>query len=49
MNPTAYFHHLRPARPHHDDDTLGALVVAILFGLLAAISFVIDLSLSLPD
>ena len=49
MNPTAYLHHPRPARPHDDDGTLGAMVVAILFGLLAAISFVVDLSLSLPD
>ena len=49
MNPTAYFHHPRPARPHDDDSTVGAMVIAILFALLAAISFVVDLSLSLPD
>ncbi len=49
MNPTAYFHHPRPARPHDDDGTAGAMVIAILFALLAAISFVVDLSLSLPD
>ncbi len=49
MNPTAYFHHPRPARPHDDDGTAGAMVIAILFALFAAISFVVDLSLSLPD
>ena len=48
MNPTAYFHHPRPARPHDDDGTGGALVIAILFALLAAISFVVDRSISLP-
>ena len=48
MNLSAYFHHPRPVRPHDDGDTVGALVIAILFALLAAISFAVDLSLSLP-
>jgi hypothetical protein len=48
MTPSAFFHHPQHARPDDDDGTLGALVVAILFALLAAISFGIDLSLSLP-
>ena len=48
MNPTAYFHHPRHDRAD-DDDTVGPLVIAILFVLFAAISFAVDLSLSLPD
>jgi len=49
MSPSAFFHHPRPARPHDDSGTIGALVIAILFALLAAISFAVDLSLSLPE
>jgi hypothetical protein len=53
MNPTAYFHHPRRVRAHddvHEDEgTVGALVIAILFALFAAISFAVDLSLSLPE
>ncbi len=49
MNPTAYFHHPRSGRPHDDDGTGGAMVIAILFALLAAVSFVVDFSLSLPE
>jgi hypothetical protein len=51
MHPTAYFHDPRRARGHgHDNDgTVGALIIAILFVLLAAGSFAVDLSLSLPE
>ena len=49
MNPSAFFHHPRPARSHDESGTLGALVIAILFALFAAVSFAVDLSLSLPE
>jgi hypothetical protein len=49
MHPTAYFHHPRRVHEHDDDGTTGALVIAILFVLFAAISFAVDLSLSLPE
>jgi hypothetical protein len=49
MSPTAWFHDRRPARPHDGEGTTGALVIAILFVLLALISFAIDQSISLPN
>jgi hypothetical protein len=48
MTPSTWFHDPRRTRGH-DDGTLGALVIAILFALLALVSFAIDQSLSLPS
>jgi hypothetical protein len=48
MNPSAFFHHPRRDRGHDDDGTVAALVIAILFALLAAVSFTVDRSISLP-
>jgi hypothetical protein len=48
MNPSTFFHHPRRADPHDDGGTVAALVIAILFALLAAVSFAVDRSLSLP-
>lgn len=49
MNLSTWFHDPRRTRPHHDDGTAGALVIAILFALLALVSFALDHSLSLPS
>ncbi len=49
MNPSAWFHDPRRARAHDDGGTVGALVIAILFTLLALVSFAVDHSLSLPS
>jgi hypothetical protein len=49
MNLSAWFHDPRHARPHHNDGTAAALVIAILFALLAVVSFAVDHSLSLPS
>jgi hypothetical protein len=49
MTRSASFHHPRPSPAHDDSGTLGALVIAILFVLLAAGSFAVDLSMSLPE
>jgi hypothetical protein len=50
MSPSAFFHHHHPrrTRAHDDSGTVGALVIAILFALLAAVSFAVDRTLSLP-
>jgi hypothetical protein len=48
MNPSAWFHDQRRAREHDDEGTTGALVIAIVFALLALVSFVVDQSISLP-
>ncbi|MGD9616576.1 MAG: hypothetical protein AB7H90_15340 [Alphaproteobacteria bacterium] len=52
MGPSASSHHPRRAGAHADDDdgsTIGALVIAILFALLALISFAVDYSITLPS
>lgn len=48
MNLSTRFHDPRRTRGH-DDGTLAALVVAILFALLALASFAVDQSISLPS
>ena len=48
MNLSTWFHEPRRTRGH-DDGTLGAVVIAILFALFALISFAVDHSLSLPS
>jgi hypothetical protein len=48
MNPSAWFHDSRRAR-EQDDGSTAAIVVAILFALLALISFAVDQSISLPN
>jgi hypothetical protein len=49
MSPSAFFHHPRRGRAHDNDGTLAAVVIAILFALLALISFAVDQSISLPS
>ena len=49
MSPSGFFHHPRRGRAHDDDGTLGAVVIAILFALLAAISFAVDQTISVPN
>jgi len=49
MHPSAWFHDPRRTRPHNDDGTIGAVVIAILFALLALVSFAIDHSLTPPS
>jgi hypothetical protein len=49
MHLSTWFHDPRRARPHDDDGTAGALVIAILFALLALVSFAVDQSISLPS
>ena len=47
MNPSAWFHDQRRAREHNGEGITGALVISVLFVLLALASFVIDKSISL--
>jgi hypothetical protein len=47
MNPSAWFHDRRRARGHDDEGIAGAVVIAVLFALLALASFIIDQSLPL--
>ena len=49
MHPSAWFHDPRRTRRHDDDGTIGAVVIAILFALLALVSFAVDQSISLPS
>lgn len=49
MSPSAFFHHPRRARAHDSDGTLAAVVIAILFALLALISFAVDQSILPPS
>jgi hypothetical protein len=48
MSRSAFFHHPRRVRTR-ENGTLAALVIAILFVLLAAVSFAVDRSLPLPS
>jgi hypothetical protein len=45
MKPSAFFHEPRHDEQREDSGTVGALAIAILFVLLAALSFAIDRSL----
>ncbi len=49
MNPSAWFHDTRRDRAEDDGSTVAALVIAILFALLALASFAVDQSISLPS
>lgn len=49
MSRSASFHDPRRARAHDGGGTVGALVIAILFALLAAVSFAVDRSIPLPS
>ena len=49
MTPSAWFHDPRRDRAEDDGSTVGALVIAILFALLALVSFAVDQSISLPS
>ena len=49
MKLSAFYHQPRRDHPHDDEGTAGALVVAILFALLALASFAVDYSISLPS
>jgi hypothetical protein len=49
MNPSISSHDPRRAGAPDDGDTTGALVIAILFALLALISFAVDYSITLPS
>ena len=49
MNPSAWFHDTRQDRTEDDGSTVAALVIAILFVMLALASFAVDQSISLPS
>ena len=49
MRQSAFYHDPRRDHAHDDEGTAGALVIAILFVLLALASFAVDYSISLPS
>jgi hypothetical protein len=49
MNPSAWFQDHRRDPADDDKSTLAALVIAILFAVLALASFAVDQSISLPS
>jgi hypothetical protein len=49
MNLSTWFHDQRRTRDDHEDGTTSALVIAILFALLALVSFALDQSISVPS
>ncbi len=49
MRLSAFYHNPRRDDAQDDEGTVGALVIAILFVLLALASFAVDYSISLPS